>query len=529
MKKVLKFSTVGLLTAALCLSLCSCGSTVQASELEDTVSAGVDEIINPEDMFKNRDLNYTYDDADAVSVVLKDNGTKCTSKNVSVKGNTVTISKAGVYLLSGSLSNGQIIVDAENEKVQLVLNNVNINCNTSAAIYCRQADKLYITAVGESSLSNSEDFVAIDDNNINAVVYSRDNLTFNGDGTLNITAKYGHGASSKDNLKITGGTYKISAQKHALDANDSIRITDCTLDLQAQKDGIHAANDDDDTEGFVYIKDGEINISADDDGVHASSALKLEGGTVNISKCYEGLEGRLISLTGGEVSITASDDGINASNSSSNTDGGDSSSQSLCGISISDGSYTVNADGDGIDSNGVTFVTGGTVIVYGPENDGNGALDSDTQPQISGGTVVALGMSGMAVGFSEDSPQCSILYNLDTTYDSDTTVTLTDSKGNAIAEVTSPKRFNSVVISSESLEIKKKYTLNVGEDSYKIKMSQSAYSNGNNGGPGGGAPQGNGGNPGGDNRQQPPSGERPSGQPPEGNNENNTGEQTEAE
>lgn len=528
MKKALKIFTVGLLTAALCLLLCSCGSTVQAEELEDTVSAGVDEIVNPEDMFKNRDLNYAYDDADAVSVALKDDGTKCTSKNVSIKDNTVTISKAGVYLLSGSLSNGQIIVDAENEKVQLVLNNVNINCDTSAAIYCRQADKLYITVVGESSLSNSEDFVAVDDNNINAVVYSRDNLTFNGDGILNITAKYGHGASSKDNLKITGGTYKISAQKHALDANDSIRITDCTLDLQAQKDGIHASNDDDDTEGFVYIKDGEINISADDDGVHASSALKLEGGTVNISKCYEGLEGRLISLTGGEVGITASDDGINASNSSSNTNGGDSN-QSLCGISISDGNYTVNADGDGIDSNGVTFITGGTVVVYGPENDGNGALDSDTQPQISGGTVVALGMSGMAVGFSEDSPQCSILYNLDSTYDSDTAVTLTDSKGNTVAEVISPKRFNSVVISSSSLELKKKYTLNVGEDSYKIKMSQSAYSNGNNSMPGGGAPQGNGGNPGGDNRQQPPGGERPSGQAPEVGIEKNTEEQTKAE
>ncbi|MGN0524318.1 MAG: carbohydrate-binding domain-containing protein [Eubacterium sp.] len=489
----------------LCVSLCACTKSDQVKSVKDTVYPIVDSIINSDDMFKDRDLDYTYEQDEAIKINLADGKSKCSSENVTVNGDTVTVSKQGVYLVSGSLSNGQIIVDAGNDKVQLVLNDVSINCNTSSAIYCKQADKLYITSLGENFLSNTQDYIAIDDNNINAVIYSRDNLTLNGDGQLTINAKYGHSISSKDNLKITGGSYNITAQKHALDANDSVRITNSSLTLEAEKDGIHADNEDDETEGFVYVKDGTVNISSADDGIHASSALKIEGGSVNIAKSNEGLEGRYISLTGGEVSVISDDDGINATDGSDSlqteqrmnggmrkdgtatqsnnetTDSTDSltdTAQVQCGISVSGGSHIINANGDGIDSNGELFVTGGTVIVHGPENSGNGAIDSNSAPQISGGTVVALGASGMAMGFSSESSQCSILYNLETTYEKGTEIVLENSKGKKVVGLTAEKSFNSVVISSGDIAIKNKYKLNIGDDSFDIKLKDTVFTQG---------------------------------------------------
>ncbi|MEG2017451.1 MAG: carbohydrate-binding domain-containing protein [Clostridium sp.] len=169
--------------------------------------------VSLEDMFSNRDKEIGYSNTDYIEIKLSDNNISCDSKAVSVANSIITISDEGTYVISGSLSNGQIIVDAEKtDKVQLVLNGTSINCNTSAPLYIKQADKVFVTLEKDSEnvLSNKEEFVAIDDNNIDSVIYSKDDLTLNGLGTLTVNAAYGHGIVSKDDLVITSGTFNIT-------------------------------------------------------------------------------------------------------------------------------------------------------------------------------------------------------------------------------------------------------------------------------------------------------------------------------
>lgn len=254
----------------------------------------------------------------------------------------MTIQEEATYILSGFLTNGQIIVDAEStDKIQLILNGVEINCDTSAAIYVRQADKVFVTLARDTQnvLSNKEDFVQIDDNNIDAVIFSKDDLTLNGLGELVINAAYGHGIVSKDDLVFTGGTYTITAAKNGLCGKDSIRFADGSFKVAAGSDGIHGDNDDDATLGYIYIEGGsfdltpaedainssnavyiiggEIQIEAGDDAIHGDIGVAVVNGNINILGCYEGIEGKQIEISGGNISVAASDDGLNATAGSS--------------------------------------------------------------------------------------------------------------------------------------------------------------------------------------------------------------------
>lgn len=174
----------------LACSICGCSASTNALSTETTESSTGSSYavthLDADDMFTDRDKEVGYDEETAVSVTLADGASSCNNDSVSIADDTITISKEGTYILSGSLSNGQVIIDAdENTKIQLVLNNVSINCDTSAAIYVRQADKVFITLASgsENTLSNTSDFVAIDDNNIDAVIFSKDDLTLNGSGS----------------------------------------------------------------------------------------------------------------------------------------------------------------------------------------------------------------------------------------------------------------------------------------------------------------------------------------------------------
>lgn len=331
---------LGYALLACSISGCSFDSfSKTATETSSESSSSATEItyLNADDMFTDRDKEVGYDEDTATAITLSDNASSCDSSSVSISDNTITITDEGTYLLTGSLSDGQVIVDADDKKVQLVLDSVNINCDTSAALYVKAADKVFVTLASDSenSLSNTSDFVAIDDNNIDAVIFSKDDLTLNGSGTLTVTAKYGHGIVSKDDLVITSGTYQITAAKHALSGQDSVRIADGILTLNAGTDGIHSENADDDTKGFIYIANGDISINADsdgfdaeetlqvdggnievaagDDGLHADGDLIITDGTINVTKSYEGLEGMTVTIEDGDISVVSSDDGINAS------------------------------------------------------------------------------------------------------------------------------------------------------------------------------------------------------------------------
>ena len=237
------------------------------------------------DMFTERDLAGTYEESGAVYVTLSDDGITGETDGVVIKGQTVIITAEGTYIFSGTLSEGQIVVDADNAKVQIVFDNVDITCASSAAVYVKSAEKVFVTLAegSQNTLRNTDEYVAIDDNNIDAVIFSKSDLTLNGTGSLTIVSAEGHGIVSKDDLKITGGTYDITAAGHALSGKDSVRIADGTFILTAEKDGIHAENADDEEKGYIYIADGDFTITSDGDGMDASNIVQIEDGTFDIT------------------------------------------------------------------------------------------------------------------------------------------------------------------------------------------------------------------------------------------------------
>lgn len=164
-----------------------------------------------------------------------------------ISGSTVTITDEGTYILSGTLNDGMIVVSGEDtDKIRLVLDNVEIKSSDSAAVYVLEADKVFITTASgsENTLANGGEYAAIDDNNIDAVIFSKSDLTLNGAGSLTIDAAAGHGVVSKDDLVLTSGTYNITAASHGLSGKDSVRIANGTYTITSGKDGIQAENTD---------------------------------------------------------------------------------------------------------------------------------------------------------------------------------------------------------------------------------------------------------------------------------------------
>ena len=252
---------------------------------EETAAQSETGIFSSADMFTERDLAGTYEESEAVYVTLSDDGITGEADGVVVDGQTVTITAEGTYVFSGTLSEGQIVVDADDAKVQIVLDNVDITCATSAAVYVKSANKVFVTLAegSQNTLRNTDEYVAIDDNNIDAVIFAKSDLTLNGTGSLTIESADGHGIVSKDDLKITGGTYDITATGHALLGKDSVRIADGTFVLTAGKDGIHSENEDNEEKGYIYIADGDFTITSDGDGMDASNIVQIEDGTFDIT------------------------------------------------------------------------------------------------------------------------------------------------------------------------------------------------------------------------------------------------------
>lgn len=496
--RLLVWTSALALTAGLCFNAMasesndSATTTTEITETAEntgstiTTNSGVD----TSDLFSNRDLAGTYDESEAISITLNGTSASCDSSTVTIDGNTITITDEGIYVLSGTLTDGMIIVDAEDtDKVQLVLNGVDITSSTSAAIYVRQAKKVFVTLPEgtENKLANGGSYVAIDDNNIDAVIFSKEDLTLNGTGSLTITAPVGHGVVTKDNLVVTGGTYTINAEKHGLSGKDSISISDGTFIITCGEDAIHGDNDNDSAKGFVYIEGGDFTISAGDDGIHSSSALIIVDGTINITMSYEGLEGLTIDILGGDISLVASDDGINAAggNDGSGFFGGDQfSSSSNSYLNIAGGTLYVNASGDGLDSNGSLTISGGSICVSGPTSDGDGALDYDGTATITGGYLIAVGSSGMAMNFSSAENQGAMLVYTGSQA-AGTTITLTDENGTQIVSWTPDKAYASVLISAPGIQTGSTYTITAGTYSEQITMDSSIYGQGSGFGMGG--------------------------------------------
>lgn len=294
-KKIRAMLGAIVLTASMTVTAVGCSSTsagstetadvVTESQTETAEVSNIDGILDSSDMFTNRDKEIGYDEESAIAINLSDGASTADSDSVVIDGDTITITEEGTYILSGSLTNGQIVVEAENAKVQLVLDNADISCETSAAIYVKDADKVFITTTDGSTntVCTSGEFEAIDDNNIDAAIFSKSDLTLNGAGSLEVTCENGHGIVSKDDLVITSGEYVVDAGKHALSGKDSVRIAGGTFDLTADKDGIHSENTDEEEKGFVYIENGSFTITSDGDGIDASYVVEIVDGSFDIT------------------------------------------------------------------------------------------------------------------------------------------------------------------------------------------------------------------------------------------------------
>lgn len=287
--------------------------------------------------FTDREKSGSYKASEAVKITLNKTTVTVSGSGAKADGSTITITEEGVYVVSGTLEDGQIIVDAsDSDKVQIVLEGVNINCETNAAIYVREADKVFITLAENSSntLGGGNEYTQIDDNTVDGVIFSKSNLVCNGTGSLTIEADYKHGIVSRDDLVITGGTYKITAADNGITAKDQLKILDGIFDIDAANSAVKAKNTDDTELGNIYIAggiftieaeqdgfhatgsivvdDGTITVNSGDDGFHAELDTVIHGGTILVEESYEGLEGKRVVVNGGDITVNASNDGVNA-------------------------------------------------------------------------------------------------------------------------------------------------------------------------------------------------------------------------
>ena len=378
---------------------------------------------------------------------------------------TVTIQKAGTYVLRGNFAEGQLVADAEEgAEIKLVFDGFTISNSTNAPLVFESG--VSVTIVLQDGTENAVSDLRNSAEDNKAAIYAKSDLTISGNGAL-------------------------AVQGNAEDA-------------------IHS-------EANVTVEGGTLTLKAGDDGIHADETLTVRNGNINVTESEEGLEGLVVDIQGGVITVTAKDDGINASDGSG-SDAAPGQATEGAAVRISGGMVTVKAGGDGIDSNGDLTISGGTVVVDGPSDGGNAPLDYDGKGVITGGTVFVTGDSGMFQTLNDSgSTQKSLVVSLNSTQGAGTKVTIADSKGNVVYENTATTQaFNTLLFSAADLKQDENYTVTVGSESRTVTVSDSANINsensGNLGAPGS-KPEGR------------PNGQRPDGRPENGGQQDSRGQQ----
>lgn len=345
--------------------------TSEAAALIAANSEAANVELNEEDMFSEKDLKQEADLEGAIELSLTD-------------GEDVLVTQEGVFVISGNHSDVMVVVEVDDkEKVQLVFDGAMIENESKPVVYVKSGDKVFITTTDtENDISVMGQYLADGETNLDAVVFSKADIVFNGIGTLNVHSETGNGISSKDDLKITGGTYNIVAMDDGIEANDSVRIYDGDITINSSNDAIHCENDEDESKGYVYIEGGSINILAGDDAIRGNSAIVINGGNIDIETCQEGLEATQIIINDGLVTLYSTDDGINATSKTSyriviEVNGG------VVNVAMADG------DTDGFDSNGDFTINGGEINVEG----GMAAFDIDGTVAFNAGDVLVDGVT----------------------------------------------------------------------------------------------------------------------------------------
>jgi len=522
--------------------------------------------------------DYTWDTS-VISIVLNGNSITTNGSGVKVDGSKATITSAGTYKLSGSLANGQIVVDtADKEVVRLILSGVDLRNSTGAPVYIASAKKTVIVLADNTNNvvtdSTSYSFANPAEDEPNAAVFSKGDLTIYGNGSLTVNGNYNDGIASKDGLLIANGNIMVHAADDGIRGKDYLIIKNGDLTIKAGGDGLKSDNEEDATKGYISIEAGTIKItssgdalqaqtdvmitngkftlasgggsntridettsakgikatvnlvvdggtfsvdSADDalhsnksltinggtfsiatgdDAMHADSTLNINGGDIRIIRSYEGLESAVITINAGNIHIVSSDDGINV------VGGNDGSGWMNPGMGrgvrpmpggvpnqdtftysgnyylyINGGYIAVDANGDGFDINGAIVMTDGVVIVNGPTQQMNGALDYDAGFKMTGGFLVAAGSSGMAQAPGAASSQYSALVYLTATQPAGTLVHIQDSTGKDILTFAPTKVYQSIAFSSPELGKGATYDIYIGGKSSGT-MTDSLYKGG---------------------------------------------------
>lgn len=491
-------------------------------------------------------MSLAQDNSVTAEITLNGDSISVNGNGVVIDGSQATITTAGVYSISGSLTDGQIMVDTEDEEVvTLILNGVNIANSTTAPLYIANANAAVITLA-----DNTENYVSdainyayenVDEDEPNAAIFSKDTLTVNGKGTLTVSSNYNDGIASKDDLTIASGVLIVNAVDDGIRGKDSLTVQAGNLTVNAGGDGLKSDNDEDTTKGIIAIESGSINVtsrgdaiqaetsvtitdgaitlasgggsngviaedvsakgikasasitinggtlsidSADDainsngsvvinggvfavttgdDGVHGDATLDINGGEINITQSYEGIESAIITINAGNIHIVASDDGLNVAGGTDSSgfaggpgQGGKPGHESFGASSdywlyMNGGYVAIVAAGDGVDVNGSIVMTNGTILVHGPTENMNGALDYDGSFNITGGLFVAAGSAGMSQAPDQSSSQYSVLINFDSPLPTGTLIRVQSSNGNEILTFAPIKQYQSIVVSSPEL------------------------------------------------------------------------------
>lgn len=387
--------------------------------------------------FTNNDYNTANIFSNTYNISLSDGNSTADSDSIIIENDIITIKNEGSYYISGTLANGQIVIDSDSStKIQLILDNADISNNSSAPIYVKLADKVFITTTKSSNNVLSANIIedASAETNIDSAIFSKEDLTLNGLGSLTVVAVNGNGITSKDDLVISSGNYSITSDKHGLEANNSVRIADGVLNIASQKDGIHSDHEEA-TLGYIYIENGTFDINSQGDGIDSSSSVKIADGIFNItvgggntiytqsmnnssnlnftavntqnststddtSTSSKAIKSNiLVEINNGTFDINAYDDAIHSDyqldifNGTFNISTGDDAIHADVYINIYDGNINISSCREGIEAQ-IVSISGGNIDVYSNEDGINSTMssviDAPSSPliDISGGHIV---------------------------------------------------------------------------------------------------------------------------------------------